>query len=218
MIKYVGENLTIAENLLPDGSIIITEGLNTFDIKWQIIFGLIVVLIMFIIAFINRKKIMSLLKEEQKSLKLEQKNKTNNQNILYAFKILAIIALVSFIPVILSPLHELLHAIFYGGDVEIGFTDGYMVVNPLNTMSKFRYLLAGLAPVLILSIIPFILVNILLYKNKIKIFKYLIIVLFSICMLSSTLPDLVCIYNISRYVPNGAILQQIDGEIYYYRN
>ena len=138
------------------------------------------------------------------------------QNVLYGYKILLKIFIVCLLPVLIAPVHELIHAIFFAGNVEIGFMSGYMIVSPLDTMSKLQSVIAGLAPVIILAIIPFVIANILLYKNKVKIAKYLMIVLFSIIMLFSAAPDLIFVYNISKYIPNGSIIQQIDGEIYYH--
>ena len=51
MIKCVGKNLVIAENLLPNGGVKLIEGLDTFDVKWQIIFGLIALSLMATLVF-----------------------------------------------------------------------------------------------------------------------------------------------------------------------
>lgn len=217
MIKFVGKDLTIAENLLPDGGLKLTEGLDTLDVKWQHIFGLVVLIFMFMLIVCNKNKIRYLVKEEKEKLNNEAKKRTKIQNVLYGYKIIFKIFIICLIPVLIAPVHEFIHAVLFGGNVEIGFMSGYMIVSPLDTISKLQSIIAALAPIIILAIIPFVIVNILLHKNKMKITKYLMIVLFSIIMLFSAAPDLIFAYNIIKYIPNGSIIQQIDGEIYYYR-
>ena len=83
-------------------------------------------------------------------------------------------------------------------------------------LSKMQYLILLLTPVTVLGIIPAILI-LLNYPKKIKNAKLAWIALTAcIIFIMTTGPDLISSFNIIKNVPNGAVMQQTDNNMFWY--
>ncbi len=115
-------------------------------------------------------------------------------------------------------IHEFIHALFYPNEsiVNIGIVLNpfYAYATSINEISKISFITMSIMPFIILGVIPFILF-IYYFSKNIKIAS--ILLGFCIMGLIGGTPDLYNIYNISKQVPNNAIIINSENHTYWYR-
>ncbi|MBO5349348.1 MAG: DUF3267 domain-containing protein [Clostridia bacterium] len=115
-------------------------------------------------------------------------------------------------------IHEFIHALFYpnGSTVNIGIVLNpfYAYVSSLDSINRNSFILMSIMPFLILGVIPFSLF-IYYFTKKTKLAG--ILLGFCIMGLVGGTPDLYNIYNISKQVPNNAIIINSENLTYWYK-
>jgi len=200
------------------------DNLNPLNI---ILFALPIILIVLIIFIIKQRKFGMLNKEIRNKIQKENIEKYNlntvGKQVTWGIKrgFLTCISFIMIMFLIITPLHEFLHAIpgiLFGADMKVGFMpqEFLAVAMTSSPLTKLQYLIILITPVLVLGIIPAIAIA-LGYPKKIKspIMSWFIMFM-CLSMILSAGPDLVSIYNISTQVSNGAIMQADDNNMYWY--
>ncbi len=115
-------------------------------------------------------------------------------------------------------IHEFIHALFYpnGSTVNVGIVLNpfYAYVSSVDSINRNNFILMSIMPFLILGVIPFALF-IYYFPKKTKLAG--ILLGFCIMGLVGGTPDLYNIYNISKQVPNNAIIINSENLTYWYK-
>ena len=227
-IEFIGnmKNYSLGQISIPQNAKIF-EGIDNFNpINW-LIFGIPIIILLFIPMIYKQKKYGILNKEIRKKLSEENiiKYKLNDSKRKISFALKYFIIIFAMIMIgscaIGIILHEFLHAFvgfLFGADMKVGYIPSIGIWCALtdSPMTKFQCICYLLSPILLLGIIPAIMV-LLYYPKKIKNhLKAWILFLFFISIISTAFPDIVAAYNIYKNVPhNGIIISDNDNSYWY---
>jgi len=221
------DNFSFGEVNVPENANILESSMEVLNPLNMLLFAVPIVLIILIPFIIKQRKFGLLNKEYRNKMQKEEIEKHNLNTVgkqaAFGIKRFLLIFLLFFIfmSIIVTPLHEFLHAIpgaFFGADMKVGFMPQNLIAVAMTSspLTKLQFLIVGITPIIVLGIIPAIVIAI-GYPKKIKNPKISwILMCMCISMILSAGPDLVCTYNIMTNVPNGAIIQQTDNETYWY--
>jgi len=172
------------------GAVKLPEAKKFFDLKANILSGVVILLFSFIFCF--RYQLV-----------------TNSADLCFFLLFLALFCVLS---TILLPVHEILHTVFNKQDSIIYFYPKHLCMFVVNVeeKTKFSKISEFLFPNLILGFIPFIIAIIF---PQLKILGF-----FAIPNIVIGTADYMNIFRFLRYIPNGAkIYTHIDDGVYWYK-
>ncbi len=228
IIGIIDESYSFGEISVPSNANVLTTSIDNMNPINQLLFCLPIILCLLIPMIIKQKKYGLFNKEQRIKMKEENIKKyelnTVGKQALFGIKeYLKIIFLMMTIGFLTIPIHEMVHAIsgaIFGADMKVGFIPQMLIAVAITSskLTKVQYLVLLLTPIIILGILPAITI-LLNYPKSIKNAKAAWLALF-LCfgVVLSAGPDLISTYNIIKNVPNGAIMQQTDDDMYWYMN
>lgn len=226
MIGIIDDSYSFGQVNVPDDANVLKADIDNLNPINQLFFWLPIILCLLIPMIIKQRKYGLFNKEEQIKIKEENikryKLDTTGKKVGFVIKeYLKIVVILMIVSLLSMPIHEIFHAIagaIFGADMKVGFIYQMFAAVAITSskLSKMQYLILLLTPVTILGIIPAILI-LLNYPKKIKNAKLAWIALTAcIIFIMTTGPDLISSFNIIKNVPNGAVMQQTDNNMFWY--
>lgn len=227
IVGIINENFSFGEVNVPTNANTLEFSIDNMNPINQILIC-IPVLILILIPFIIKQRKYGLLNKDYRNKMQKELIGKNNLNtigkqvrfvLIRIFGMMIIMNIVLW--VIVLPIHELIHAIpgaLQGANMKIGFIPQMLTFIAITStpLSKLQYLIMLIMPAIVLGIIPAIII-IINFPKKIKnAVKAWIAMMICVMAIMTTGADIISTYNIITNVPDGAIIQQTDDNIYWY--